>query len=302
MSGEAPSRAVVMGDHRRPIWIDVLHKNDRSGRDAVLRAVRAARPKLVVDTGDLVPAGYESCWRAADADFAALRAAGVELEAVPGNHETYGIVPRSSRPRSRMPLFLQRFPREGGQRWGVRDFPTVCGAIRWILLDSNETVLSSAERREQERFLEREVERADGSSQVSMVLAAWHHPPFTNCTKYGDDRFSASSFLPRLRRCRKLAAIFCGHVHGYERFYVEGVHAVVTGGGGAHAHRLQADHRAWRHTPAFDAAHLPHLHFVVVDFDRAGATARAVHVRPGDREGADPVQMEGDWFQLRPRG
>lgn len=302
MSGEAQCRAVVMGDHRRPIWIDILHKNDRRGRDAVLQSVRAVRPKLVVDTGDLVPAGYESCWRAADADFAALRANGVEIEAVPGNHETYGIVPRSARPRSRMPLFLQRFPREGALRWGVRDFPTPRGAVRWLLLDSNESVLSPEERREQERFLEREMERADSDSAVSMAIAAWHHPPFTNCTKYGDDRYSATSFLPRLRRSRKLAAIFCGHVHGYERFYFEGVHAVVTGGGGAHAHRLQGDHRAWRHTPAFDAAELPHLHFVVLDFEGAGAVARVIHVKPGDREGAEPVQMEGDRFQLRPRG
>lgn len=305
-------RILVFGDHRGTIALDPRGWLDPGGarrraRAAQIEALAGKRPDLVLDTGDLVAAADEAHWRRCDAELEPLRRARVPVEAVPGNHETYGWVPRSARAERRMPAFLRRFPREGGLRWGSRD----AAGARILLLDSNERVLSAGERAAQERWLEEAVAGADADPAVSLVIAAWHHPPFTNTTKYGDDRFAARSFLPRLRSSRKLGAVFCGHVHGYERFWSEGIHFVVTGGGGAHAHPFPKDHARWRHTPAFDATALPHLHHVDVAIEGAAARAEVWHLglgAPANRaaEGAAapgaPRWIAGDRFEIRPRG
>jgi 3',5'-cyclic AMP phosphodiesterase CpdA len=287
------SRFVVVGDHRWPIWLDWRGRDPRP-RALLFEKIASQRPDLVLDTGDLVPDASERAWRRSDRDFVPLRNLGIPVEAVPGDHETYGWIPRSAQPASRMVPFLKRFPRDGGRRWGRRDF----NDIRFLLLDSNVRVLSISEQREQESWLEREVGDAMADPGVALVIAAWHHPPFTNSTTYGDDRFTARSFLPRLRSLDKLGAVFCGHVHGYERFHVESVPMVVTGGGGAHAHRFPADHSLWRHTPAFDAGALPHYHYICVDGTGAEAFASAWHL---DLAGRSPRWIAGDSFTIRPR-
>jgi 3',5'-cyclic AMP phosphodiesterase CpdA len=296
------ARLVVFGDHRGTIWLDPRGWLDpggarRRGRAAIVEKVVSLRPDLVLDTGDLVAAGDPPHWRRCDAELAPIRAAGIPIDAVPGNHETYGWVPRSARPTRRMGEFLRRFPRVGGNRWGSRDL----GSARILLLDSNARVLTRAERVEQESWLSSALAAADADPNIGLVLAAWHHPPFTNTHKYGDDRFSADSFLGRLRRSRKWGAVFCGHVHGYERFRAESVSFVVSGGGGAAAHPFPRDHARWRHTPAFDATALPHLHFVEIEIE--GALARAVshHLNLPAGPDAPPRWIEGDRFEIRPR-
>ena len=192
--------------------------------------------------------------------------------------------------------FLRRFPRVGGNRWGSRDL----GSARILLLDSNARVLTRAERVEQESWLSSALAAADADPNIGLVLAAWHHPPFTNTHKYGDDRFSADSFLA-LAPLAEVGAVFCGHVHGYERFRAESVSFVVSGGGGAAAHPFPRDHARWRHTPAFDATALLAPPFRG-DRDR-GALARAVshHLNLPAGPDAPPRWIEGDRFEIRPR-
>ncbi len=36
--------------------------------------------------------------------------------------------------------------------------------------------------------------------------------------------------------------VFMGHIHAYERFYIDGVHYIATGGGGGVPHTLDANH------------------------------------------------------------
>lgn len=293
-------RVVVFGDHRRALWLDPWRvagalRGAGRARSAILARLAEERAALVVSTGDLVPSASAAAWARVDADLSSLRASGAVVEAVPGNHETYGWIPRSARPRSRMALFLRRFPREGGLRWGRCD----AGAARFLLLDSNEKVLTGDEQRAQEVWLEREIESADRDPGVKLLFAVWHHPPFTNTTKYGDDRFSARSFLPRLRNAAKLGAVLCGHVHGYERFFAESIHFVVSGGGGARAHRFPADHARWRHTPAFDATGLPHVHYMVLEITERRAAACVWH---GSVRHGETVWLPGDAFAIEPRG
>lgn len=287
-------KIIIFGDHRRPLWFDPRSRNEGSRR-MIFEAAAAARPDLVLDTGDLIPHCFDACWRAFDEDAAIFRKLNIPMEAVPGNHETYGILPRSAHGARRMEPFLSRFPRAGGARWGVRDLR----GMRILLLDSNRDALDAPEVAAQELFIEKTVEETDADPSILLMIALWHHPPFTNTNVYEDDRFSASSFLPRLRGSRKLGAIFCGHVHGYERFQFESISLVVTGGGGAHPHTFPRDHHAWRHTPAFDAYNLPHIHYVQLDTDGANARAEVRHLAP---PGSASRWIPGDQFMVKPRG
>lgn len=291
------SRFVVIGDHRRPIWFDLRNRNERP-RQLIFERIAAERPELVIDTGDLVPDASGRAWRLFDKDVEVLRSQNIKIDAVPGNHETYGWIPRSANAAERMTKFLSRFPRGTQQNWGRRDFYH----IRFLLLDSNVKILTKNQVREQEDWLGREVSDAGADPNIKMVIAVWHHPPFTNTITYGDDRFTSQSFLPRLRKLKKLGAIFCGHVHAYERFWVESMSMVVTGGGGAHAHRFAGDHLKWRHTPAFDAYTLPHFHYICVDVDGAADDyilhARAVHL---DLLSGAPRWIDGDRFDIHAR-
>ncbi|HKE01206.1 MAG TPA: metallophosphoesterase [Planctomycetota bacterium] len=289
------TRVAITGDTRDPIWLDLFRGPTAGDRQAVLDAIGAERPGFLLLLGDLVDGAFASSWAAFDRSVAGLRAAGVAMDAVPGNHEYYGIVPRIARPGHRLAPFVDRFARPEGVRWRTRDVDSA----RLLLLDSNAGAHASAELAAQEAWLERAVAEADADARVAIVFAAWHHPPFTNVEGYDDDVFSARSFLPRLRRSRKLGAIFCGHVHGYERHRVDGVSLVVSGGGGAHPHRFPTDHARWRHTPAFDASALPHLHYVVVDLDGERATATVRHLERG--RGAEPRLIPGDRFEIRRR-
>ncbi|MBI3819073.1 MAG: metallophosphoesterase [Planctomycetes bacterium] len=293
MAANEAIRIIVFGDHRRPLWFDPRSRNE-SARRRIFEAAAAARPDLILDTGDLVPHAFESSWRAFDRDAAIIYNNKSAFEAVPGNHETYGLFPRAAKPEMRMRRFLERFPRSTNKRWGARDIQY----IRILLLDSNANALTAAEIDEQERFIEGAVAAADADPKITLVIAAWHHAPFTNSTAYGDDRFSGRSFLPRLRQSRKLGAIFCGHVHAYERFWFDSVSVIITGGGGAHAHRFPADHKYWRHTPAFDASAMSHLHFVELQCSDGVARATVRHLDSGV---GVPHWTVGDAFEIRPR-
>lgn len=286
-------KIIVFGDHRRPIWIDPRARS-MAARKVIFSAIAEERPDLVLDTGDLVPDASARSWNLFDRDRAVFDKFTIPMEAVPGNHETYGILPRSANANIRMKPFLLRFPRNTQKRWGTRDV----GNIRILLLDSNVNALSEGEIGEQEKFIIESVAGAESDSNIKLMIAAWHHPPFTNTTIYGDDRFSARSFLPRLRASRKLGAIFCGHVHGYERFWVESISLVVTGGGGAHRHAFPRDHKHWRHTPAYNSYHSPHLHYVSIQFD--GGAGRAV-VRHLQQITPEPEWTSGDEFEIRPK-
>lgn len=294
---------IVFGDHRRAIWLDPRGRAvGHVVRRELIQQIASRKPGLILHTGDLVPSAFDRAWRRLDQDFEPLvqyvRNAGgrAAMDAVPGNHETYGILPRSADGDKRMQQFLKRFPRANSDRFGARDF----GDMRILLLDSNVRVLVPAQIAKQESWLSGEVARADADPAVRLVVALWHHPPFTNTETYGDDRFTAASFLPRLRKSKKLGAVFCGHVHAYERFRVDGASFIVTGGGGAPAHKFPDDHARWRHTPAFDARSLSHYHYIAID--GAGTTHRAT-VHHFDPHAAGAARWtQGDSFTIEPRG
>ena len=59
-----------------------------------------------------------------------------------------------------------------------------------------------------------------------------HHPPFTAVKKRQDDNKNVKDLVPLFEK-HKVHAVFNGHDHNYQHHIYNGVHYVVTGGGGA---------------------------------------------------------------------
>ena len=66
-----------------------------------------------------------------------------------------------------------------------------------------------------------------------------HHPPFT-ASVYSDDP-DVKQYLVPLFEQAKVDMVFAGHSHIYERYLHQGIHYVVTGGGGVYLGSLAED-------------------------------------------------------------
>jgi hypothetical protein len=59
-----------------------------------------------------------------------------------------------------------------------------------------------------------------------------HHPPYTAVERRQGDNPHVTALVPMLEKYKVTAAFF-GHDHNYQHYLKNGVHYVVTGGGGA---------------------------------------------------------------------
>jgi hypothetical protein len=84
---------------------------------------------------------------------------------------------------------------------------------------------------------------------VDFVCIVLHHPPYTSSSdekKYGgghsarpQEQMLAKMLETRQQTMRARIVVFAGHVHNYERHERGGITYFVTGGGGAHAYRIE---------------------------------------------------------------
>ncbi len=97
------------------------------------------------------------------------------------------------------------------------------GRSYWIVLDSNDT--PSGERL---AWIEQELVKA---SKYPYRFLAFHHPMYTFSNHL--PAASIRKVLKPLLEKYGVSAVMNGHNHCYERFEVDGIHYIVTGGGGA---------------------------------------------------------------------
>jgi 3',5'-cyclic AMP phosphodiesterase CpdA len=82
---------------------------------------------------------------------------------------------------------------------------------------------------EQTRWLEEDL-RSHQDAAYRFVFA--HHPPFTAVARRQGDNPHMTALTPMFERYRVTAGFF-GHDHNYQRYLKNGIHYVITGGGGA---------------------------------------------------------------------
>ena len=267
-------RFLVIGDSRRgfPIVEWGAQPSDAE-RIEYARALRDERPAFVAHVGDIARTGAQpAAWRDFDVDFAPLRDAGVALLPALGNHEYRG----ANGPA--LDLYFARFPALGRCHCYTRTFR----GVRLVFLDSNVDEAQAPGADEQLAWLAAELDRTHDDDAVRAVMVFAHHPPYTNRVHPSESDWVRDHVVPLLSRYPKARALFAGHVHSYERFVVDGVHCVVTGGAGSPLHALR--------DPDDDDAR-PDLH-------RGPRTFHYCRVVVGTTLSVDVVMRAGDgaWF------
>lgn len=198
---------VVFGDTRTR---DELHRK-------VVQAISRNDPDFVIHTGDLVTDGYDTAqWpNFFDIERDLLRK--TVYFPVLGNHE---------RNNARFHEFFDVQSPYYSFNWGGAHF---------ALLDTDiaNWSVSPAERErfwaDQVRWLEQDLQKAAKADFRFLVM---HHPPMT-AYQVADHMSKETPGLVPLCEKYKVDALFAGHDHNYQHHLVNGVHYIITGGGGA---------------------------------------------------------------------
>jgi len=82
---------------------------------------------------------------------------------------------------------------------------------------------------EQTSWLEEDLKK---SQKATFRFVMAHHPPFTAVANRQDQNPKMAALTPMFEKY-KVTAGFFGHDHNYQHYLKNGVHYVITGGGGA---------------------------------------------------------------------
>ena len=97
------------------------------------------------------------------------------------------------------------------------------GGVDFFMLDSN-----TADDPRQREWLDEELRASD----ARVKIAVFHHPPFTAGDRHPPDDRVARAWVPLFEE-HGVSLVLTGHQHIYEHHERNGIHYVVTGGGGA---------------------------------------------------------------------
>jgi hypothetical protein len=198
----------------------VAYGDTRTRHDVHRKVVEAilkyAAPDFIVQTGDMVADGSDSSlWPTFfDIEHQLLRKAAY-FPAL-GNHERNDS------------FFYQFF---GGKAYYSFNW----GNAHFTILDSDvPNVAPTPAARdafwaEETRWLEDDLQR---NQNAEYRFVAAHHPPMTAVAKRQDDNPHMKALIPMFEKYKVTACIF-GHDHNYQHYLKNGVHYIITGGGGA---------------------------------------------------------------------
>ncbi len=219
-----PFTFIAYGDVR---FTNPADKNSSSPeyRDTIVDEIAKEKPSLVVFVGDLVRQGALAAdWQVMDKELAPLRAAGVSLYPVIGNHETWGDPTAEN--------YFRHFPQLKGRHW----YTVQAGNCYFIMLDSG----SLKPNDEQWNWLAQRLQQIP--DQVDYIFIVQHHPPVTHSvdgqaggghSAREQDKQLAAFLEQQQSGLRQPIIVLAGHVHSYERYAGGRVTYITTGGGGA---------------------------------------------------------------------
>ena len=210
----APFQFVVYGDTR------TRHEFHRK----VAAAIAAAEPDFVVHTGDLVSDGAQtSLWPIFFSIEKELLRKAVFFPSL-GNHERNN------------PQYYQFFDVKEPYysfNWGNAHFSVLNSDLGNAGVDAEAREKFWAE---QLRWFEADLA---ASQKSDFRFAVFHHPPFTAYAKRQKEKSRSNDFVPLFEKY-KLTAVFNGHDHNYQHHVKNGIHYIVTGGGGAPLYPVDA--------------------------------------------------------------
>jgi len=208
----------------RPLTFVALGDNRSEDQDhsLVIRGARSVLADVLINTGDMVMTSVPEDWTTFFRIERNLLATTPLFPAF-GNHEAI------NRPELYDHVFVCPRPGLKGTRSCVRDY----GDLRVIQVDSEARV------RVQRPWIESVLAEAPPAGGRRVVVIAMHRPVYT-FSRHPPALHWRDAIHP-LARKYGVEVVFQGHNHTYERFVVDGVTYVTTGGGGAP--RYPADYR-----------------------------------------------------------
>lgn len=204
-------------------------------RHALLRRIAEEKHEFVVIAGDIVHRGApEYDWQNFDVERKIVSDAGVRIFPALGNHDLEGGPLEVA-----LKNYFARFPELGGRRW----YSVKYGPVLLLMLDSLSRMDAGTP---QGDWLRARLDQVPADADY--VVLVLHHPSYTRSTErflgfFGgghrarwQEQQLARLLEVRSKSLRAHVIQVAGHVHNYERFLVNGVTYVVSGGGGSPAH------------------------------------------------------------------
>lgn len=241
--GQPPEISLKVGPRFRFVAYGDIRFTDPSRRRVsnaevrreLVQAIANADPAFISVGGDLVHKGDSTRdWDIWSQETALWQARHIPVFPAIGNHELRGDQAEA------LQRYFDHFPAlEKSRYYSVR-----AGNVLLLVLDSSLAELSGP----QGQWLRDKLDRLP--ADVSFVVLALHHPPYTNSSpKIPGSGHAARSqekqlaqwleVRQKVQRARFL--VVAGHVHNYERHEHGGITYLVTGGGGAHPYSVARD-------------------------------------------------------------
>lgn len=196
-----PFRFAVYGDTRTG---DDIHRE-------IVRKIASRKPDLLLHTGDLVADGREIEQWERFFQISQPLLQSIPLYPTLGNHE------------KNSPLYFRFFSLPGNERYYSFNW----GKCHFVCLDSNDPYLTDPS---QAKWLEEDFQRHNNSPYI---VAFFHHPPHTLVKDRESFARKVAQIISPLLEKYKVTVVFLGHDHNYQHFYINHIHYIVTGGGGA---------------------------------------------------------------------
>jgi acid phosphatase type 7 len=261
-----PLRIIVYGDMR---FTDPANTSDTQPgvRQWLAQKVGEEKPDLLLLTGDMPFHGSNAAdWARYHKETALWDQEKLRIYPTIGNHE--GLPD----PRTGIANYLAAYPQIAGHRW----YSVRLGNIYLITLDSSAFPDPGTEQR---RWLEDQLEHLP--QDVDFVFFLFHVPLVADLQTafmlgIPDANMLGLRHLLEAKAAASHAkfAVFNGHIHNYERFELNGITHVISGGGGAKPYPIlvRGDQDLFRfHT-------YPNFNYVVITLDGKHADAKMYRV------------------------
>jgi hypothetical protein len=284
-----PLVLVAYGDTR---FTDASETNasNPAARQALVAKIAAERPAALFINGDLPWHGVAADYAVYREETARWREQHLRIYPALGNHEFAACSE---------PVCLERwwgeFPELRGRRW----YSVALGSeVLAVALDSDAPLSAG---RDQRVWLEAEL--AAPSPKLKLVVIFLHHPPVadeqTGAMANHNPRSNEAALGDYLAsiapHSRARMMVIAGHIHNYERFLRDGIHYLVSGGGGAAPYEVTR-------TPAdlYQDTEFPNYHYL--RFELRAGTVSGEMIRYGQRGDAGQGGDAGaDQWQIKDR-
>ena len=223
----APLTLILYGDQRFTDPANQRKTNPRI-RQWLVKQIAKEHPAAVIMNGDVPLAGnVANDYAVFASETKPWRDLQIRVFPALGNHEFHGDLAQA------LENWWNAFPEMRNRRW----YSAQLGSrIYLIALDSDTALLPGSD---QAKWLEKQID--DLPASIDFVIVTLHHPPVADVQQHIEvdhnprpNEIALRDYLSQAARSSHARfLVSAGHIHNYERFVVNDVTYLVSGGGGA---------------------------------------------------------------------